>query len=248
MKADALQATSAKRGKPVVVLQPAELALDRCPSSVQVAEPLAVASDAREQPTAESLFAGALFFGFAGLILAGASDATARVSAGSSASEIGQPRNYETRLRALGPTKTRVISIRWQSSGRRGSDPHLPVQNRALSAIELRPVLLLLRRPLRRPSQPEVLPAGQGRFNVWTTSVRRTVPGAKNRSFAGAWNACTHASPQPLRTRPQIAERNPRPNSSLGAGTTRLYPQAGEGAVKTQMSRNHPQKDAKWLT
>jgi hypothetical protein len=49
-----LQATDAERGESVIVLQASELALDGNAAPVQIAEPLSVASDAREEPTAES--------------------------------------------------------------------------------------------------------------------------------------------------------------------------------------------------
>jgi len=51
VKADALQAASAKRSQSVVVLQASELALNGNPAPVEIAEPLSVASDAGEQAT-----------------------------------------------------------------------------------------------------------------------------------------------------------------------------------------------------
>jgi hypothetical protein len=53
VKGHALQAASAKRGKPVVVLQAPELTLDRDTAPVETLEPTRVATDAREQATAK---------------------------------------------------------------------------------------------------------------------------------------------------------------------------------------------------
>jgi hypothetical protein len=54
MKRDLLQTLDAERGEAVIVLQAAEFALNRGTAPVQILEPLSVAGDAREQPTAES--------------------------------------------------------------------------------------------------------------------------------------------------------------------------------------------------
>jgi hypothetical protein len=51
---DSVKTTYTEWRKPVAVLQVTEGSFDRCPASVQVTEPLRVARDAREQPTAES--------------------------------------------------------------------------------------------------------------------------------------------------------------------------------------------------
>jgi hypothetical protein len=53
VKADTFQATDAKRGHSVVVLQATELALDRDAALVEALEARSVATDAREQATAE---------------------------------------------------------------------------------------------------------------------------------------------------------------------------------------------------
>jgi hypothetical protein len=54
VKGYALQAAYAKPVQPVIVLQATELALDRTATTVQIAEPLSVARDARKEPTAGS--------------------------------------------------------------------------------------------------------------------------------------------------------------------------------------------------
>lgn len=60
VKADALQAASPKRGKRVVVLQAPKLSFNGSAAPVEVFPSLSVASDAREQPTAESKREGGL--------------------------------------------------------------------------------------------------------------------------------------------------------------------------------------------
>ena len=54
VKRDALQTTHWERGESIVVLQPPELALHRSATAVEVAEPMRVARDAREQPSANA--------------------------------------------------------------------------------------------------------------------------------------------------------------------------------------------------
>jgi hypothetical protein len=54
VKLDAVQATDAQREKAVVVFQLSELALHGCTPPVEVAEPLSVTRDTREQPTADT--------------------------------------------------------------------------------------------------------------------------------------------------------------------------------------------------
>src|SRR6266540_5317256 len=53
VESDALQATDTQRGEAVVVLQVSERALDSGAATVEVAESLRVARDAREQPAAK---------------------------------------------------------------------------------------------------------------------------------------------------------------------------------------------------
>jgi hypothetical protein len=53
VEGDSLQAAHTQRGKSVVVFQVAKRALYGCASTVEAAEPLRMARDAREQATAE---------------------------------------------------------------------------------------------------------------------------------------------------------------------------------------------------
>ena len=60
MESHPLDPTHTKRGKAVVVLQVAERSLNGDTATVEVMEPLRVARDAREQPTAEGKRQGRL--------------------------------------------------------------------------------------------------------------------------------------------------------------------------------------------